>query len=192
MNRFLALTLAFSAALTLPTLAQKSESGHLDISTDSGNLHVGKDADASKAGLPLYPGARLKTGDDKSDQANLSLLTEAFGMKLIVAHYVSEDAPAKVIDFYRGKLRRYGKVLECHSERHGGSVDVHDVHDDDKDPESSKGKELKCEQNSGPVVELKAGTEDNQHVVAVESGDNGKGASFALVYVHTRGKKGEI
>jgi len=188
MARFLALTLAFCAALTLPTLAQNSDNAHIDISTDSGDLHVGKDADASKAGLPLYPGARLKSGDDKNDQANLSLLTDAFGMKLIVAHYVSDDAPAKVLDFYRGKLKRYGKVLECHSQRHGGV----DVHDDDKDSDSSKGKELKCEQDSGPVVELKAGTEDNQHVVAVESAENGKGTSFALVYVHTRGKKGEI
>lgn len=189
MSRLLALTLALCTVLTLPAFAQKSDTGHIDISTDSGNLHVGKDADASKAGLPLYPGARLKSGEDKDDQANLSLITEAFGMKLIVAHYVTDDAPAKVLDFYRGKLHRYGKVLECHSQKHGGNIDVHD---DDKDSDSSKGKELKCEENSGPVVELKAGTEDNQHVVAVESGENGKGTSFALVYVYTRGKKGEI
>ena len=78
-------------------------------------------------------------------------------------------------------------MLECHSQKHGGDVDVHD---DDKDSNGSK--ELKCEQNSGPVTELKVGTEDNQHVVAVEPRDAGKGSTFALVYVHTRGKRGDI
>jgi hypothetical protein len=51
---------------------------------------------------------------------------------------------------------------------------------------------LKCEQNSGPVTELKVGTEDNQRVVAIEPRDAGKGSSFALVYVHSRGKRGDI
>jgi hypothetical protein len=51
---------------------------------------------------------------------------------------------------------------------------------------------LKCEDNSGPVTELKVGTEDNQHVVAIEPRDASKGSTFALVYVHTRGKRGDI
>jgi len=151
---------------------------------------MGGDADAKKVGVPLYPGARLKSDDQSRNQANLSILTEAFGLKLVVANYVSDDAPAKVIDFYRNKLKRYGKVLECHSQKHGGDVSVHD---DDKDPDKSsdKSKELKCDEESGPVTELKVGTEDNQHIVAVEPSD-GKGTHFALVYVHTRGKQGEI
>ena len=47
-------------------------------------------------------------------------------MKLMVANYESDDAPAKIVDFYRDKLKKYGKVLECHSQKHGGDVDVHD------------------------------------------------------------------
>jgi len=139
--------------------------------------------------VPLYPGAKLKSDDDNKDQANLSILTEAFGMKLIVANYVSNDAPGKVIDFYRDKLKKYGKVLECHSQKHGGDVDVHD---DNDDKGSKKSNELTCDENSGPVTELKVGTENNQHIVAVEPGDASKGTSFALVYVHARGKEGEI
>ena len=58
---------------------------------------------------------------------------------------------------------------------------------------SHKSKELKCEgDNTGSVIELKAGTEYNQHVVAVEPGEKGKGSSLEMVYVHTRGKQGEI
>jgi hypothetical protein len=187
--RLLTPAITLAAAIMLPAAAQNSgnQNKNLDITSSVGDLHVGSDADARKTGLPPYPGARLKTDDKDSTPANLSLFTEAFGFKLVVASYESDDAPAKIIDFYRDKLKKYGSVLECHSRKHGGDVDVHD---DDKDSKASK--ELKCEQNSGPVTELKVGTEDNQRVVAIEPRDAGKGSSFALVYVRSRGKRGDI
>jgi hypothetical protein len=183
------LMLALAVAVALPVLAQDShgQDKNLDVTSSAGDLHIGSDADARKTGLPLYPGARLKTDDDNKSQANLSILTEAFGMKLVVAKYDSDDAPAKITDFYRDRLKKYGKVLECHSQKHGGDVKVEE---DSKDSKDSK--ELKCDENSGPVTELKVGTEDNQHIVAIEPRDVGKGSTFALVYVHTRGKRGEI
>lgn len=183
------LTLALAVALALPVLAQDSDhqNKNLDITSSAGDLHIGSDADARKTGLPLYPGARLKTDDDNKSQANLSILTEAFGMKLVVAKYDSDDAPAKITDFYRDKLKKYGRVLECHSLKHGGDVKVEADSKDSKD-----NKELKCDENSGPVTELKVGTEDNQHVVAIEPREAGKGSTFALVFVHTRGKRGDI
>jgi hypothetical protein len=191
MFRHLTPALALTVALSLSALAQDSgnQNKNLDVRSSVGDLHVGSDADARKAGLPLYPGARLKTDDKNNSPANLSLLTDAFGMSLVVAHYESDDAPAKVIDFYRDKLKKYGKVLECHSTKHGGDVDVDD---DDKDSKDKESKELKCEESSGPVTELKVGTEDNQHVVAIEPRDAGKGSTFSLVYVHMRGKRGDI
>lgn len=188
MLRTLALSFAAAVALTLPLCSQDSSSHdkNLDIRSPIGDMHVGADADAKKVGLPLYPGAHVKSDDPNSSQANLSILTEAFGMKLVVANYASDDAPSKVLDFYRDKLKKYGKVLECHSQKHGGSIGV-----DEDDKDSNKSKELKCDENSGPVTELKVGTEDNQRVVAVEPGEV-KGSHFALVYVHTRGKQGDI
>lgn len=202
MLRHLSFALVLSA-LTLTGYAQDSggQNKNLDVRSPVGDLHLGSDADARKAGLPLYPGARLKSGDDNNkNQANLSLLTDAFGMKLVVASYESDDAPGKVIDFYRDKLKKYGKVLECHSHKHGGDVEMRDddadssvdKNDDKNDEKKPESKVLKCDENSGPVIELKAGTEDNLHVVSVEPHDGGKGSTFALVYVHTRGKRGEI
>jgi len=190
MFRHLSLALTLFAAAALPSLAQDStRDKNLDITSSVGDLHVGSDADARKAGLPLYPGARLKSDEQNKNQANLSVLTEAFGMKLIVASYDSDDAPNKVIDFYRDKLKKYGKVLECHSQKHGGDIDVHEG---DKDKDSKDNNELKCNESSGPVTELKVGTENNQHMVAIEPRDTGKGSTFALVYVHAHGKRGEI
>jgi hypothetical protein len=181
--------LTLALALALPALAQDShnQNKNLDVTSSAGDLHMGSDADARKTGLPLYPGAHLKSDDDNKSQANLSILTEAFGMKLVVAKYDSDDPPAKVIDFYRDKLKKYGKVLECHSQKHGGRVEV-----DEDSKDSKESKELKCDENSGPVTELKVGTEDNQHIVAIEPREAGKGSTFALVYVHTRGKRGDI
>ncbi len=193
----LILTLAFATALASPTLAagpqkpeKDSQEKHLDIRSSSGDLHIGNDADARKMGLPLYPGARLKHDDNNNNAVNLGLLTEAFGIKLVVASYESDDAPAQIVEYYREKLKKYGKVLECHTHKHGGDVDADADNDKDGDQHS---KPLKCEgDNSGPVTELKVGTEDNQHVVAIEPRDGGKRATFALVYVHTRGKQGDI
>ena len=188
MVRHLTLALAVAAGLWIPALAQNSDHNNVDVH-GSFDLHAGDDADAKKVGVPLYPGARLKQDDENHSRANLSLLTDAFGIKLVVAKYTSDDAPAKVVDYYRDKLKKYGKVLECHSHKHSGDVDVRDGKDSD---DSKDNKALKCDENSGPVVELKVGTEDNQRVVAVEPGDANKGTSFAVVYVYTRGKRGDI
>jgi len=187
MFRYFTLFLALMASTAL-VWAQQSDSGDksFDVRSSVGDLHVGKDADAGKAGIPLYPGARPKVEKD-NDPLNFGVLTEAFGLKLIVAKYETADDPAKVITFYRGKLKKYGSVLECHSQRHDTGVSLRD---DDKD--SGNNRELKCEENSGPVTELKVGTEDNQRIVAVESGDAGSGSNFAIVYLHARGKRGDI
>jgi hypothetical protein len=196
----LSLPLSIAAMLALPALAQQSDTQDkpFDVRSSIGDLHVGKDADAHNAGLPLYPRAHPKH-EENNDPLNFGVATEGFGLKLVVAKYESDDAPAKVVDFYREKLKKYGKVLECHSQKHGGDVDLHS---DDKDSQGSEGseskdkgqesKQLKCDSNGGPVTELKVGTEDDQHVVAIEPRDSGKGTTFALVYVRTRGKQGDI
>jgi hypothetical protein len=196
MFRPLMFGLALASALTFPVFAQQSAQSSdskdkaFDVRSSLGDMHVGKDANAEKQGLPLYPGGRPKQEKD-NDPLNVGILTESFGLKLLIAKYESDDPPAKIVDFYRGKLKKFGKVLECHSQKHGGDVDVRDDKDD-KDSKDSKDKGLKCEEDSGPVVELKVGTEDNQHVVAIEPGGASKGSSFALVYVRTHGKSGEI
>jgi hypothetical protein len=193
------LAVAFGVAISIPGVAAQSQkpannqNESFDVRSSIGDAHLGADADARKAGLPLYPGARLrrdKENKENNDAVNIGVLTEAFGFKLVVANYESDDDPGKVIDFYRDKLKRYGKVLECHSMKHGDDVDFGG---DDKDDDSKGSKELKCDgDNTGPVTELKVGREDNQRVVAVEANQGRKGSTFAVVYVHARGKQGDI
>jgi hypothetical protein len=186
MFRYLVFSFALAALLVSSAAAQDSGSNdNFDVRSSVGDLHVGKDADAQKAGLPLYPGARPKR-DKENDPLNFGILTEGFGFKIVVAKYESGDAPDKIIAYYRDKMKKYGKVLECHTSEHGG--DAHSEVNDDK-----HSKELKCEgDNSGPVTELKVGTEDNQRVVAIEPNDGHSGSTFDLVYVYTRGKQGDL
>jgi hypothetical protein len=189
----LAVAMAFSTStVSAQTSGDSGQDKDFDLKSTVGDVHVGSDVGERELGLPAYPGARLRKHDEDRSNANLALFTSAFGVKLVVAHYDSDDDAAKVVAFYRGKLKKYGKVLECHSSQHGGNVHS-GVDIDEGSDDAGKSKELKCEgDNTGSVIELKAGTEDNQHVVAVEPAEKGPGSTFEIVYVHTRGKQGEI
>jgi hypothetical protein len=182
------LTLLLLSVVSANAQSEKDQDKSLDVKSSVGDLHVGNDADIRETGLPAYPGARLRKHDDDRNSANLALFTSAFGVKLIVLNYDSGDAPDKIIAFYRGKLKKFGKVLECHTSKHSGDFGAHLDSDD-----SDQSKPLTCDgDNSGNIVELKVGTEDNQHLVAVEPAESGSGSTFAVVYIHTRGKQGDI
>ena len=158
----------------------------VDIQTPVGGIHVSKDADATDAGLAVYPGAHLKQkdsgGDDKS--ANVNLSGFGFGLKVVALDYESDDPPDKVVAFYRDQLKKYGSVLECHNSGHFNvDMDMGDKSDD-------KSHALTCTGDKGNNVELKVGTKENQHIVAIQP--ETKGSSFTLVYVRTHGKQTDI
>jgi hypothetical protein len=191
--RHFALAAAFMLFSLHAVLAQQTDNQtqdkHIDVRSSSGDLHVGNDADAHDTGMPLYPGARVRHDADDKHTANFAIATAAFGLKLVVVNFDSDDAPAKIVAYYRDKMKKYGKVIECHTSESGGDVHVNDS-DKDNDDES---KELKCEgDNTGNVVELKVGTADHQHLVSVAPAEKGSGSTFALVFVHMRGKQGDI
>jgi hypothetical protein len=183
MLRSLLLGVSVAVLFILPMTAQDQDNDKsLDVRSPAGDLHVGKDADASKAGLPVYPGAQPQNKEN-NDPVNLALSTGSFGMKLIVAKYETDDPAEKVLALYRDKMKKYGKVLECHS-----TDEKADFHSDDE-----KGsKALKCEgDNTGPVRELKVGTEDNAHIVAIQDPQGSKRTIFAVIYLRKH-EKGEI
>jgi hypothetical protein len=89
-----------------------------------------------------------------------------------------------VVAYYQDQLRKFGNVLQCHTSGHGANYSGYHNHNDDSE-------QLKCEgDNNGKTIELKVGTESNQHIVSIEP--QSKGANFALVYVRTHGKEGSI
>ena len=180
----LALTVALSACSVNVKKDNAGEDKNVDIKTPFTDIHVEKNADARDTGLPVYPGAQLKpkSGQDDSS-ANVNLSAFGFGLKVVVLKYESNDAPDKVQKFYEGAMSKYGNVLQCHTS-HGRNWTSNPGHKSDS-------KQLKCEgDDSGNVVELKSGTEGNEHVVAIEP--QGKGTDFTLVYVRTHGKDDTI
>ncbi len=192
-NKFSAFLLAvvgLTALLVLPACSvnvKKEANGQdkqVDINTLVGGVHVSKQADVSDVGLAVYPGARMKEKDsDGSDKsANVNISGFGYGLKVVALEYQSDDTPAKVISFYKDQLKKYGNVLECHTS--------HLNLDTKKGHRSGGSKELTCEGDYGSNIELKAGKEDDQHIVEVEP--EGKGSSFSVVYVRIHGKDADI
>ena len=53
--------IAASSSAAQPQGQSGNQDKHLDIQSSAGDLHLGNDADARKAGLPLYPGRACGT-----------------------------------------------------------------------------------------------------------------------------------
>ena len=165
---------------------EKTGEGRVDIKTPMGDIHVNEQPDVRETGLTLYAGAKPapkeRGGDQKSANVNISAL--GFALKVVAAEYQSDDRPQKVIAYYNKELQKFGKPIECHGRWTGGDVNA--------EPHGKEGaKPVSCRASEGgDSVELKVGTEDNQHIVAVRP--EGKGSRFALVYVRTRSGKDDM
>ncbi len=187
-----AITVAFVFLAGCSVNVKKEPNGQdkqVDINTLVGGIHVSKQADVSDVGLTIYPGAHLKEKDsDGSDKsANVNISGFGLGIKVVALEYQSDDAPAKVLSFYKDHLKKYGNVLECHTSGHFNfNSNVKIGSHGSKDASN----ELSCEGDRGNNVELKAGRKNDQHIVAVQS--EGKGSRFSLVYVRTHGKDADI
>jgi hypothetical protein len=168
--------------------SSKDGEAHVDIKSPVGDLHVSEQADIRDAGLTLYPGAKPAPKDNSDDKksANVNLSIPGFSLKVVAAEFTSDDAPEKIIAYYDKELQKYGKPIQCKGEwTSGGHVKASTDHDD-----KDVSKPVSCgNSGSGDSVELKVGTEGNQHVVAVKSGS--QGTRFALVYVRMHTGKDE-
>jgi len=155
----------------------------VDINTPVGGIHVSKEVNPEDLGIAVYPGATLKekgNGEDKS--ANVNLSSFGFGLKVVALEYESKDSPDKVVAYYKDQLKKYGDVLVCHTASMNVNAGIRK-----RDGDSH---ELTCEGSGGHNIELKVGSRENQHIVAVES--SGSGSNFSLVYVRTHGKDADI
>ncbi len=174
------LTAALAVLTACSVSEQKGTDGNkkVEVKVPFANIKVGTDTDAQDTGLSAYPGARAKSseGDNDKHRANVQIGGENFGVKVVVATYLSDDDPQKVIDFYRKDLKKYGdKVLECPK----GLTESHGSDDE---------KEIRCS-DSGHAengkLDLAVGIPSRQHVVSVKP--SGKGTEFSLVYVNVKG-----
>jgi hypothetical protein len=181
----LGVAVLLSSACSINVKKQKDgQDKQVDINTPVGGIHVSKDVNPEDVGIAIYPGAKLKqkdfNGENKS--ANVNISGFGYGLRVVALEYESDDVPAKIVDYYKDQLKRYGDVLVCHTSNLNVNADVKEL---DKGSD-----QLTCEGSVGVNVELKVGTKENQHIVAVQP--EGKGSSFSLVYVRTHSKDAEI
>jgi hypothetical protein len=171
------------AALSLLAAAgcrvETSKNGNGDnenvkLATPFGNMQVKTDNKvvASSVGLPLYPGAvPIKKENGKGDEAaDVNMSFGAFQMRIKALSFHSDDAPDKILAFYRPALAKYGDVIQCDNDRPVGTP-----------TKTSQG--LTCDNKKSNHItvsddttgkhELKAGSEQHQHIVAVDKDGNG-------------------
>ncbi len=181
----LSLGALFAAVCALPACSidthdsDKNGVKHVDIKSPIGDLHVTEQADVRDTGLELYPGAKPapKTNGDDSKSANVNMSFPGFSLKVVAAEFLSDDPPEKLIAYYTKQLQKYGKPIQCQGAWVGNKLESKAGDDEGSKPVS-------CDKDGGrDSVELKVGTEANQHIVSVKP--DGKGTRFALVYVHT-------
>lgn len=179
-SRVAALSVVLLVALAACSIStQKDSNGEdkkVDIKVPFANIHVGSDTTAQDAGIAMYPGARTKQEDNDKQRANIQIGGKDFGVKVIVATYLSDDPPQKVIDFYRKDLSKFGKVLECPK----GLKENHGNHES----------QLSCDESGSTQpgkLDLAVGVPEKQHIVSVKP--NGSGTEFSTVFVQVKGDK---
>lgn len=158
------------------------------------HFNVSKTVDVADIGLPVYTGATPRQSSDSDDtddddNAHIWAMIGKAGMRVEVASFASTDTPQKVAAFYRQALGQYGPVFDCSA---GSLADA--GADDDDDQEGADGTDrgndqLSCHGDHSDGIELKAGTEKDQHIVAIKPSADGKGSNFSLVYVRVHGLK---
>lgn len=187
--------LSSALVLTACVNVKKSDNGdNVDVKTPFGSVSVRTDqVKPEDTGLSVYPGSRQvpKHGHDH-DQANVNIASPWGQLKVIALNYHSDDSPEKVLDWYRKDLQqKYGKFLECK----GGDVSLHGRNEDQGNQltcgsERGNAKDFTYSSSDRNTLELKTGTNDKQHIVAVKPQDGG--SNIALVYVQKHGEKDSI
>lgn len=146
----------------------------VDIGTPFGSLHVKTNTGGAVAGLGItpYPGSvpyKSEKNDSDTDSADVNMSFGNFHLGVRAASYKTADGEDPVIAFYKKDLGRYGDVLECRNDQPVGEP-----------THTSQG--LSCSENhnyhhstihTGNGLELRAGSPQHQHIVALEEKDGG-------------------
>lgn len=176
-NRFSVFAQAFALgilALAGGALCRAQSSGfNLD-------LHANSNVTAKDIGLPLYPGATPWKDKDNDSAANLGFGLNAFHFTLLAASYGTGDSAARVLDYYRKPLSRYGEVLECYKGKPIGALTV--THSGLTCSSNEKGHLTVNSEDSSSDHELRAGTPLRFRIVGISDARDGK-TKFGLVYL---------
>ena len=169
-------TLALLAAAGCRVETSKNGTGdnqNVKVATPFGNVQVKTDDKvvASGVGLPLSPGAVPIKKEGKNDgAADVNMSFGTFQMRIKALSFHSDDAPDKILAFYRPALAKYGDVIQCDNDRPVGTPTrtSQGLTCDNK-----KSNHISVTDDNSGKYELKAGSQQHQHIVAVDKDGNG-------------------
>jgi hypothetical protein len=143
----------------------------VNVASPFGSMHLKTDVDASKTGLPVYPGARPTDDGDEASSADVNISGgNLFGVKVVAVEMESDDAVQPIVDFYKREMQQYGVVTECHGDISfkGGPTSHRPV----------------CEDRAREhETQLLVGSESHHRIVSVKP--RGSGSEFAMVSIQT-------
>lgn len=160
----------------------KNGSGdNVNVATPFGGMQV-KTNDAVSTegiGLPIYPGATPITrqhGNKDDGAADVNMSFGAFKMRIKAASFHSDDSPAKITAFYRTALAKYGDIIQCN---HGNPVGTPTQTSQGLTCDNKKNNHLTVSGSGSGDLELKTGSQQHQHIVALDH--DGQGTKIGLV-----------
>lgn len=156
---------------------KKGDNDNVKIATPFGGMSV-KTNDATVEeglGLPVYPGAELVKKDKDSGSADINMSFGKFHLRVKAASYRTPDSTDKVQAFYKNALKRYGTVIQCSNDHPVGTP----TQTDEGLTCDSEGKGANVNTDSSGKMELKAGSKQHQHIVAIDP--EGSGTKFGVV-----------
>lgn len=157
---------------------------NVKIATPFGGMQV-KTNDATVLegmGLPAYPGAELVKKDKDHGSADVNMSFGSFHLRVKAASYRTPDSPDTVEAFYRKALGRYGDVIKCSNDQPVGeptrTQEGLTCNDDNK--------HVQIDDDMSRKMELKAGSRQHQHIVAINP--EGTGTKLGLVALDLPGR----
>jgi hypothetical protein len=179
--------LLFSGCRISEHTGDNGKKDNVDISTPFGSMHVkGNDAvDTASIGISAYPGAvPVKDDDGKNGgSADVNLSFGDFHLGVKATSFQTSDQPDKVLAFYRKDMAHFGAVIECRGDKTIGTpartADGLTCADKDNNHISTSDSHSKGVQIHGSGIssddnlELRAGSQQHQHIVGVEAKNGG-------------------
>jgi len=164
------------------------DNDNVKIATPFGGMTV-KTNDAAVVdglGLPVYPGADLVKKDKNNGAADVNMSFGSFQLRVKAASYRTTDSPDQVTAFYRKSLGRYGDVIQC---QHDKPVGTPSRTAEWLTCDNEKGNHVYVNDDESGKLELKAGSKQHQHIVAIDP--EGNGTKFGLVALDLPGHFGD-
>jgi hypothetical protein len=141
----------------------------VDIRTPVGAMSVRTGVDTPATGLAVYPGATPLRDGDGPQNADVTIGSGRFGLKVIATKFQTADGANAVLGHYRNAMRAYGDVVECR-----GEIDF----------EGRPERPVCNRRLFSREMQLAVSREGGHRVVAVKPGAHG--SEFSVVYIQAQ------